>query len=116
MSDMDPGLCRDDDLIGSIFFCGAAPHYFFNSARKLGVAIIPIRACFEVIVAVPGGPAAPWVGPERWVTCAEYIPSVIVVARVAAENPVTPVPGFTTPVAVQVMLGLPGMSSGSTNG
>jgi HAMP domain-containing protein len=36
--------------------------------------------------------------------------------RVTAENPVTSVPGFTSAVAVQVMLGVPGMSIGSTSG
>ena len=51
-------------------------------------------------------------GPDRWVTSAEYIPSVIVVTRVPTENPVTSVPGFTAAVTVQVMLGVRGMSSG----
>ena len=81
--------------------------YFFNSARKLGVASMPICACLEVIVALPGVPGAPLIGSDRWVTCAEYIPSVIVAIRVEAENPVTSVPGLTAAVAVQVMLGVP---------
>ena len=82
----------------------------------LGVEFMPIGACLEVIVALAGERAAPWIGPDRWVTCAEYMPSVIVVMRVAAENPVTSVPGFTAAVAAQVMLGVPGMSTGSTSG
>ena len=90
--------------------------YFFNSARKLGVASMPICACLEVIVALPGVPGAPLIGSDRWVTCAEYIPSVIVAIRVEAENPVTSVPGLTAAVAVQVMLGVSGTSTGSTNG
>jgi hypothetical protein len=35
------------------------PGYFFKSARKLGVVIVPICACLETIVALPGEPEAP---------------------------------------------------------
>src|ERR1700730_8927844 len=35
------------------------PCYFFKSARKLGVVIMPICACLETIVALPGEPEAP---------------------------------------------------------
>ena len=41
-------------LQGNFMLC-----YFFTSARKLGVVIIPICACLETIVAVPGEPEAP---------------------------------------------------------
>jgi hypothetical protein len=37
----------------------SALSYFFKFARKLGVAIMPICACLETIVALPGEPEAP---------------------------------------------------------
>src|SRR5580698_1111937 len=65
---------------------------------------------------LPGAPEAPLIGADRWVTCAEYMPSVIVATCVVLEKPVTSAPGLTEAVAVQVRLGVPGMSTGSTSG
>ena len=50
---------RDSSPMGALVRAIIVCCYFFKSARKLGVVIMPICACLETIVAVPGEPVAP---------------------------------------------------------
>ena len=74
-----------------------------------------MTACFDVAKA--GAPvAAPLTAGACRVICAEYSPTVMVVAFVMAVNPSIALPAATGFVAVQVRLGVSGTSTGKTSG
>src|ERR1700686_4111383 len=76
-----------------------------------------MRACFDALAATLGVAAAtPWIAGNWRVTCAEYSPCTIPLARVVAVKPSICAPAATGFVTVQVRLGVFGMSTGKTSG
>src|ERR1700738_1153585 len=109
-------MCRVGEADVLTAACKRALGYF-TSARKLAVRSQPISACLDTKASAPGIPAAtpPMAGDTR-VTCAVYSPYTIALARVVAVKPSICVPAATGFVTVQVRLGVPGTSTGTTSG